>query len=130
MCDVECPELSLLYILQMLSREKKTLSQTVAPLKKYFHSGEKNFTVENKQEIINKIEKKYSAVGGAFGGKKAEEVSHLDGLWMKFYWGWFSVRASNTEPVLRLNVEAKTKDKMEAKVREISQIILEKFVRH
>ncbi len=124
MYDVESTDLSLLYILQFLSREQKPLSELVLPLKKYFHSGEINFHIENKVEVMKKIEEEYSAQGGsALGGKKAKEISRLDGLWMKFAWGWFSVRLSNTEPVLRLNLEATTKKLMEEKVKEMSALI-------
>ena len=115
MYDVESTDLSLLYVLQLLSREKKPLSHITAPLKKYFHSGEINFKIENKVAVMNAIEEKYKA--------EAKEISHLDGLWMKFGWGWLSIRLSNTEPVLRLNLEAKTKEEMEEKKNEISQFI-------
>ncbi len=115
MFDVESTDLSLLYILQMLSREKKPLSKLVAPLQKYFHSGEINFEIKNKAEVMSRIEKKYKS--------EAESISHLDGLWMKFAWGWASVRLSNTEPVVRLNLEAVSKSVMIKKIKEISEII-------
>ncbi len=118
MSDVESTDLSLLYVLQMLSRENKTLSQLVAPLQKYFHSGEINFEIEDKAEVMKKVEEKYKA--------EAEEVSHLDGLWMKFAWGWTSVRLSNTEPVVRLNLEAKDAQTMGEKVEEFSALIMGK----
>ncbi|MEK7131129.1 MAG: phosphomannomutase/phosphoglucomutase [Patescibacteria group bacterium] len=117
MSDVESTDLSLLYILQMLSRENKSLSQLVAPLKKYFHSGEINFSIENKTETVSRIEKKYK--------DEAESISRLDGLWMKFAWGWASVRLSNTEPVVRLNLEATSEKIMREKIKEFSDIIRE-----
>ena len=115
MFDVESADLSLLYILQMLSRESKPLSQLVAPLKKYFHSGEINFHIQDKIEAVNRLEKKYK--------DEAREISHLDGLWMKFAWGWASIRLSNTEPVVRLNLEAVDEQTMKGKVKEFSDII-------
>jgi len=115
MYDVESTDLSLLYVLQLLSREQKPLSQIISPLKKYFHSGEINFKIEDKIAVMNAIEEKYKA--------EAQEISHLDGLWMKFNWGWLSIRLSNTEPVLRLNLEAKTKEVMEEKKNELSKFI-------
>ena len=57
--DVESTDLSLLYVLQMLSRENKPLSEIVAPLQKYFHSGEINFEVEDKAETMRRVEEKY-----------------------------------------------------------------------
>jgi len=115
MFDVESADLSLLYILQMLSREDKPLSKLVAPLQKYFHSGEINFEIKDKAVAVSRIEKEYK--------NKAQEISHLDGLWMKFDWGWASVRLSNTEPVVRLNLEATSKQVMEEKIKEFSGII-------
>ena len=117
MFDVESTDLSLLYILQMLSREQKPLSELVAPLQKYFHSGEINFHIENKTEVMGRVEKKYK--------DEAQEISHLDGLWMKFAWGWASVRLSNTEPVVRLNLEAVDEQAMRDKIKEFSDIIKE-----
>jgi phosphomannomutase len=115
MYDVESTDLSLLYVLQMLSRENKPLSELVAPLQKYFHSGEINFEIEDKTETMARVEEKFK--------DKASEVSHLDGLWMKFDWGWASVRLSNTEPVVRLNLEAMSEEMMKNKIEEFSNLI-------
>ena len=115
MYGVECSDLSFLYILQLLSRESKSLSELSKPLKKYYHSGETNFDVQDKEGIMKKIEEQYR--------KNATEISHLDGVWMSFGWGWFNVRASNTEPVLRLNLEAKDKETMEKMFVEVVGLI-------
>lgn len=147
MYDVESTDLSLLYILQMLSREKKPLSELVAPLQKYFHSGEINFSataplggvsgpasggeVFDKVAIMKRIEEKYKAKprtdsqSESGTGDEAEEISHLDGLWLKFAWGWASIRLSNTEPVVRLNLEATSAEVREEKIKEFSDIIKE-----
>lgn len=117
MYDLESTDLSLLYILQLLSREGKPLSEIVAPYKKYAHSGEHNFEVEDKDRIIASLKQQYE--------EEATEVSELDGLWLGFDWGWFNVRASNTEPVLRLNLEARDKDTMEQKLEEVRSLILQ-----
>ena len=129
MFDVESTDLSLLYVLQMLSRENKPLSALVAPLQKYFHSGEINFEIENKAKVMDRIEEKYKAKprtdsqGESGTGDEAEIISNLDGLWMKFGWGWVSVRLSNTEPVVRLNLEAADEQTMQEKIKEFSGII-------
>ena len=115
MYDVESADLSLLYILQMLSRANKPLSELIEPLEKYFHSGEINFSIEDKAAVMARIEEKYKS--------EAQEISHLDGLWMKFDWGWASIRLSNTEPVVRLNLEAEDKQTMMEKINEFSVII-------
>ncbi len=113
--DVESTDLSLLYILQMLSRENKPLSELLVPLKKYFHSGEINFEVKDKIGAVSRVEATYK--------NEAQEISHLDGLWMKFDWGWVSVRLSNTEPVVRLNLEAISQELMKEKTKEVSDLI-------
>jgi phosphomannomutase len=113
---LESSDLSLMYLLQIISREGKPLSELIKPFKKYFHSGELNFEVPDKAKIMQAIEEKYRP--------KAKEIFELDGIWMKFDWGWFSLRASNTEPVLRLNLEATTKEQMQKKVAEIQAQII------
>lgn len=117
MYDLESSDLSLLYILQALSREQKKLSELIMPFQKYFHSGEINFEITDKARALEMIEKKYAPL--------ALKVSHLDGLWLQFDWGWFNVRLSNTEPVLRLNLEATTEQLMKAKVVEVSDLLRE-----
>lgn len=113
--DLESSDLSLLYLLKILSYEERSLSELIQPFEKYFHSGEINFEVEAKDGIIAKLEEDYK--------DEAEEVSHLDGLYMRFDWGWFSVRKSNTEPVLRLNLEAREEGVMNEKVKELKGLI-------
>lgn len=113
MHDVESTDLALLYFLSLISRTGKTMSELTAPLKKYFHSGEINFHINNKEEILAKLKEKYSDA-------KAVE---LDGLSFEYPTWWFNVRGSNTEPVLRLNLEANTKEEMEEKLEEVRRII-------
>ena len=112
---VESGDLTLLLILQLLSEEGKNMSELVEPLRKYFHSGEINFEVEDKEGMMKKLEEKYA--------EGAKDVSHLDGIRIEHEDWWFNVRASNTEPLLRLNLEAKTKEMMEEKRDEISKFI-------
>lgn len=112
---LECSELAFMHILRLLSREQKPLSDIIKPLEVYAHSGEINFEVEDKDGIMKKIHDMYK-------GDAVEDLD-LDGVWMSFDWGWFNVRKSNTEPLLRLNLEAKTKEVMEEKVKEVSGII-------
>lgn len=89
--------------------QDKKLSELINPFKKYYHSGELNFKVEDKQLIIKEIEKKYSQ------GK----ITKIDGVRIDFDDWWFLLRGSNTEPILRLIVEAKTKELLDTKIKEI-----------
>jgi len=115
MTNQESSELCLLYLMRLLSREQKSLTELLEPLKRYHHSGEINFEVEDKQAAIDRIKSTFADT--------ALEVSELDGVWLKFDWGWFNVRASNTEPVLRLNLEAGSEEEMRKRVEEVSNII-------
>ena len=112
----ESPYFFIFSVLREMERTKKRLSQLVEPFRVYFHSGEINFEVETREEIeetIERVKEKY----------KAGELSYVDGLRADFEDWWFSLRASNTEPVLRLVVEAKSEELMKEKVEEIKGLI-------
>jgi phosphomannomutase len=64
---------------------------------------------------VRRVEEKYK--------NEALETSYLDGLWMRFDWGWLSVRLSNTEPVVRLNLEARSVEVMREKINELSVLV-------
>ncbi|MBW2988821.1 phosphomannomutase/phosphoglucomutase, partial [Candidatus Woesearchaeota archaeon] len=102
-----------LKVLQIISEKGKKLSELVRPLKKYFASGEINSEVEDKEAKMEELAEKYSS------GK----VSRLDGVRIDFKDWWFNVRPSNTEPLLRLNLEAKSKKLMEEKRDEVLGVI-------
>lgn len=93
----------------IVSASEKTLSELVAPLRKYFQSGEINSkTAVDPAEILAKIKAIYAS---------RAKVFELDGVsvdaWESEGW-WANVRMSNTEPLVRLNLEGKTKEIMEA----------------
>ena len=108
----ECPYFVLFNIIEKMKKENKTLSQLIEPFRKYFHSGEINFKVENKEEIIKQIKEKY----------KEGKTMEIDGLRVDFPDWWFLVRASNTEPLIRLIVEAKNKELMAEKKNELLKL--------
>ena len=85
----------------------------IAPLARYATSGEINFSVADKAGKMKELEEKYR--------KESRSIDHLDGVTVEFDDWWFNVRASNTEPLLRLNLEAKDRPLMEEKVRELEQ---------
>ena len=97
-----------------MDNENKTLSELVEPLKKYFHTGEINSKVENKDAKMKELAEKF---------KDANNISWLDGVTVEYDDWWFNVRPSNTEPYLRLNLEADTKELMEQKRDEVLSII-------
>lgn len=101
-------------ILQKLSVSGKKLSELVNPLrKKYPISGEINFKVADVKAVLLEIGQKYS------DGK----AGHIDGVSVEYPDWRFNVRGSNTEPLVRLNIEAKTKELVDEKVRELTGII-------
>lgn len=104
----------LLIVLEMLSEENKKLSEILEPIfKKYFISGEINFEAKNHKEIMDFLEEKYSD----------SEINKLDGVSIEYSDWRFNVRGSNTEPKLRLNLEAKSQLLMEQKRDEVVSII-------
>ena len=105
--------LTALFILRLLSAKKRSMSSLVEPLKVYFATGEINSKVIDKEGKMKELAEKY----------KDGKVSFLDGVKIEFDDFWFNVRASNTEPYLRLNLEAKSKELMEEKRDEILGII-------
>jgi phosphomannomutase len=88
--------ITLVHMLNILSATDKTVSELVDPLRKYSSSGELNFEVDDKEATMKELAKKYSQ----------GQYDDLDGVTIQFKDWWFNVRPSNTEPLLRLNVEA------------------------
>jgi phosphomannomutase len=90
-------------LLDVLAGEKRSLSELIGPLRRYATSGEISRRVSDPQALI-------SAVEAEHGG--APEISKMDGLLVRYEDWWFSLRPSNTEPLLRLNVEARSQEEM------------------
>ncbi len=103
-----------LMLMMCILSAKKPLSKLLAPLHKYFDSGEINFMIENKEKTLKKIEDEYSEKG---------KIYHIDGLSVEFPDWWFNIRSSHTEPTLRLNVEANTKALLDRKLAELKRLI-------
>jgi phosphomannomutase len=107
--------IALLLILELLSVEGKPVSELLKPLDKGVRSGEINSTVSDVQGKLQALEEHFS--------KGAQSVDHLDGLTIDYGDWWFNVRPSNTEPLLRLNVEANNRTLMEQKRDELLAFI-------
>jgi phosphomannomutase len=88
--------LAMIYMLNLLSVRKQPLSHLVEPLKKYSATGEININTKNKGKIFSALENHFK------DGRK----DYLDGLTIEYDNWWFNLRPSNTEPVVRLNLEA------------------------
>ncbi|MHC4122023.1 MAG: phosphomannomutase/phosphoglucomutase [Planctomycetota bacterium] len=103
--------ITLVHVLNIVSETGKPISKLIEPLRRYFSSGEMNFKVEDKQAKMDELAKKYSDA----------QIDYLDGVTVRYKDWWLNCRPSNTEPLLRLNLEAKTKELLKEKLSEIRQ---------
>ncbi|PQV63001.1 phosphomannomutase [Abditibacterium utsteinense] len=111
--------MAFIQILDLLSKSDQPLSAHIAPLRRYSASGEVNFRVEDAKTTLEKVENHFASEGA--------KMDHLDGLTVevgdiKSGGWWFNLRSSNTEPLLRLNLEAQNegeRDKYFAQVQEL-----------
>ncbi|MCM8534283.1 MAG: phosphomannomutase/phosphoglucomutase, partial [Lentisphaeraceae bacterium] len=97
----------------ILEKKKLTLSELVEPLRKYANSGEINRPMSNAEEVLKLLKEKYK------NGKQIE----LDGLSVEFKDWWFNVRPSNTEPKLRILIEADNQALLAEKKEELLKVI-------
>lgn len=102
-----------LIVIEMISESGKPLSELINEFKTWWRIEETNSTVGDKDAALARLKEKY-------GARLAHEI---DGATFDFIDWWFNVRPSNTEPLLRLNLEAKTKELMEEKRDEVLKII-------
>lgn len=112
--------LAAMHVLSALGNQDKPLSEMMAVYNRYEASGEINSRLASSEAQRERTE----AVVAAFADR-TESIDHLDGVTvqLKDTPSWFNVRASNTEPLLRLNVEAPTKEEVDALIEEILSII-------
>lgn len=107
--------LVLFEVLSILEETGKTLSGLIDPLRRYEDSGEVNAEVEDPDAVIAAVKARYA--------REAQSVSEIDGVKIDFPSWWCCVRKSNTEPLVRLVCEARTREEMEQRRDEILGII-------
>ncbi len=112
---LESSEFVMLLIMKMIAEQGKSFSEIMAPYRKYISSGELNFEVDDKQGTIKKLKDKFKP--------EAKELIDIDGIRIEFNDWWFNVRASNTEPLIRLTIEAKTPGLLNEKKQELTDLI-------
>jgi len=111
---------ALVVLLKVLHKHRKPLSELLAPLRgRYYQSGEINIEIADKEKVLKELERHYGATGGT--------ISKLDGVGVEFPDYWFNVRPSNTEPLIRLRLEALSRRVAEQKTEEILEF-LKRFV--
>jgi phosphomannomutase len=109
--------LAALHVLAALGEQDRPLSELAAAYSRYAASGEINSTVDDQAERAALVEKTFTARDGV-------TVDHLDGLTVSLPDGsWFNLRPSNTEPLLRLNVEAPDAARMAALRDEVLDLV-------
>ena len=102
-------------VMDQISRARVPLSELLAPFRIYFDSGEINIEVKDKERAIKKVAQHYPA----------ERQDRMDGITVEFDDWWFNVRPSNTEPLLRVNVEANSEELLKEKTAEVLALIRE-----
>ena len=98
--------LAALHAIAALGTSKESISNLLAPYSRYVQSGEINTKVADVQQATEKVKERYSST--------EVEIDYLDGLTVNGDSWWFNLRPSNTEPLLRLNVEAKDQAQMQS----------------
>ena len=110
--------IAMLTVAELVARQEGPLSELLAPIDSYVRSGEINSEVEDQSVTLAKVEKHYTQ-------RDDPKIDHLDGLTVDFGDWWFNLRPSNTEPLLRLNVEASDRETLEQERDELLKIIRE-----
>ncbi len=106
-------EIALIKILNLISSRQEPFSRIVEPLRRYAATGEVNFRVADKDAKIEELAEEFAD----------GEVYFLDGVSVRYPDWWFNVRKSNTEPYLRLNLEARTPELMEEARKKVEAVI-------
>ena len=109
----ESSAMAVLYVANLLSQSRAPLSALIKPFHRYFKSPEINSEVKDPPAVLARLKNQYR------GGKQFE----LDGLSVEFADWWFNVRCSNTEPLVRLNLEAKTQAQLDQRTQELLALI-------
>ncbi len=110
--------IAMLTAAELVGRQDGPISRLLEPIDPYVRSGEINSEVEDQPAVLQRVEEHY-------GRREGAEVDHLDGLTVDFGGWWFNLRPSNTEPLLRLNVEASDRETMEKERDELLALIRE-----
>ena len=105
--------LAALYVLAALGEQHRPLSELTADYQRYESSGEINFTVTDAPSCVEAVLKSF--------GTRIQSIDHLDGVTVDLGEGsWFNLRTSNTEPLLRLNVEGRCVEDVDAVVEQVA----------
>jgi phosphomannomutase len=104
-----------LVVLELLSRSSVPLSSLRRPFERYSDSGEINTRVDDQEAVIDRVAQRYGELGAT--------IDRLDGLTVDLGDWWFNLRPSNTEPLLRLNLEDRSTSSCEAHVADVLELV-------
>lgn len=110
---VDSALLAALIAIEVMSQADYTLSEFVGRTDTYTHRPEVNLHADDKQAAMQKVAEAF----------KAADIDWLDGLSVSYPDGWLNLRPSNTEPVMRLNAEAKTKERLDELITKVTEVI-------
>ena len=105
--------ITLVHMLNILSAADEPVSKLIKPLRRYSASGEVNFEVADKKGKMEELTRRYNDA----------EIDNLDGVTIRYKEWWFNCRPSNTEPLLRLNVEAADSEMLKEKFSELKVML-------
>lgn len=105
--------ITFVHMLNIASTASGTISELVEPLRRYANSGEMNFEVDDKKTMMEGLARKYHD----------GQIDYLDGVTVLYKDWWFNCRPSNTEPFLRLNIEANSENLLKEKISEIGKLL-------
>lgn len=111
--DADSGLIAALVVMQALSESGKKLSELINEYRRYVMPAEKNYSVADKESVFAHLRKQYAD----------RPQDELDGLTVEFDDAWFNLRASNTEPVMRLNIEATTSERLDQLLGEIEAVL-------
>lgn len=104
-----------LSVIAILQQEKKTISTLIKHIAPGFRTPELNYKIKDKENALQKIESTFT--------KHAQHISHLDGATIIYPDYWFNIRKSNTQPLIRVNIEARTQQQLNHIKKEITKIL-------
>lgn len=107
----------LLHVFSDMKKQGVSVSQLIARIRRYANSGEINFTIQAKAEAMEAVREHFCAQ------ETPEHMLDFDGYRIEFADWWFNIRPSNTEPYLRLLMEARTEEMLRAKLDEMGQVL-------
>ena len=105
--------IAVIEVLNAMGLSGEPLSELIKPIRRYSQTGEINFKVKDKEEVFARVQETF----------KDAEIDQLDGVTVSYPEWWFNLRASNTEPLVRLNLEAGTREQVQEKYKQVAALI-------